>query len=118
MLGARGLTGPASLDGEIVIGVCLLGLWSSFALTTRRLRDIGIEPAMIVPLYAALWVVNAVLLQPMSQLDPHDFRLAEAAWAASQWLAAVPLLVWPPAKPHDVAPVERVPAVAELNWRD
>ena len=38
----------------------------------------GLEPAHFVPLYAALWVVNAVLLEPMSRLQPQTFGVLEA----------------------------------------
>jgi len=120
VLDPDGLTGASGLDGEIVTGAFLLGLWSGFALTTRRLRDIGLEPAHIVPLYAALWVVNAVLLQPMSRLDPRDFAGLEGGWVALQWLAAIPLLLWPPGKRRTTGPMEfaRPESTAYLNWRE
>ena len=97
----------------------LLGLWSSFALATRRLRDIGLEPVHIVPLYAALWVVNAVLLEPLSRLQPREFGMLEGGWIALQWLGAAPLLFWPASTRQLVGPGEYSHAepTAYLNWR-
>src|SRR5579862_5749234 len=68
-----GVGGVSGYDREIITCAVLLGLWASFALAARRLRDMGLEPAHVVPLYAALWVINEVLLEPMSRLDPRDF---------------------------------------------
>src|SRR5581483_6386222 len=50
---------------RLTLAVMLLGLWAGFALTTRRLRDMGVEPAHVVPAYAALWVVNTELVMPL-----------------------------------------------------
>jgi uncharacterized membrane protein YhaH (DUF805 family) len=90
-----GLVGVDVGAPQVLIGMVLLALWSSFALASRRLRDMGVEPAHIIPLYAALWVINTVLLEPMSRLDPAHYRLIEMAWASLQYLAAIPLLFWP-----------------------
>ncbi len=114
-----GLAGASAYDREIITGAVLLGLWSSFALATRRLRDMGLEPAHVVPLYAALWVVNEVLLEPMSRLDPRDFSVIEGGWAALQWLAAVPLLFWPPSKrgPRQPPTYAAAGPTAYVDWR-
>lgn len=90
-----GLVGPDVGVPQVLTGVLLLALWSSFALASRRLRDMGLEPAYFVPFYAALWVVNTVLLEPMSRLDRPHFGLFEAVWSTLQWLAPIPLLLWP-----------------------
>src|SRR5580698_3370546 len=119
ILDPYGLTGATSADGDIITGAFLLGLWSSFALATRRLRDIGLEPVHIVPLYAALWVVNAVLLEPLSRLQPREFGMLEGGWIALQWLGAAPLLFWPASTRQLVGPGEYSHAepTAYLNWR-
>src|SRR5579872_2606737 len=52
---------------QVITGAVLLALWSSFALASRRLRDMGLEPTHVLPFFAALWVCNAVLLEPMSR---------------------------------------------------
>jgi uncharacterized membrane protein YhaH (DUF805 family) len=120
VLDPDGLAGASGWDAEIITGAFLLLLWSSFALATRRLRDIGLEPVHIVPLYAALWVVNAVLLEPMSRLDPRDFGLIEGGWVALQWLGALPLLFWPPTKRQMSGPGEYAHSAPThyLNWRE
>jgi uncharacterized membrane protein YhaH (DUF805 family) len=79
----------------LTIIVVLLVLWSSFALASRRLRDMGLEPVHILPLFAALWVINTVLLEPLSRLHPGSFGMIEGSWAMLQAVAAVPLLLWP-----------------------
>jgi uncharacterized membrane protein YhaH (DUF805 family) len=104
----------------LVLAIMLLALWSGFALASRRLRDMGFEPIHIVPIYAALWVVNTVLLQPLARLHPADFGLLEGGWATLQLLAAVPLLFWPSrAAPAAAARVYTPPEpTAYLNWRE
>jgi uncharacterized membrane protein YhaH (DUF805 family) len=129
-LGAAGLvmafhpesvTGAVDLARQVITATFLLALWSSFALATRRLRDMGFEPAHIVPVYAAFWVVNAVLLEPLSRTDPAHFAALEFGWGALQWLVAAPLLFWPS---RDGRPAPKLrydePAqpTAYLNWRE
>ena len=116
-----GLAGPSGLSADVVTGAVLLLLWCSFALASRRLRDMGLEPVHIVPLYAALWVINAVLLQPLSRIDPRSDGAVEAGWAVLQWLVAVPLLAWPPSKRGPAPPrrfYEPNQPTAYLNWRE
>lgn len=80
---------------RLTLAVMLLGLWAGFALTTRRLRDMGLEPAHVAPGYAALWVINAELLQPMARLEPQTYGPCEAAWMVLQVLCGLLLLGWP-----------------------
>jgi uncharacterized membrane protein YhaH (DUF805 family) len=102
----------------LTVAVVLLALWSTVALASRRLRDMGLEPAHIVPLYAALWVINVVLLQPLSRQQPDAFGALELGWVALQALAVIPLLCWPG---HEAAApqahFDRVEPTAYLNWR-
>jgi uncharacterized membrane protein YhaH (DUF805 family) len=114
-----GLTGAGPWPARMITGLTLLALWSNFALTSRRLRDMGVEPAYVMPAYAALWVVNTVLLEPMSRIDPARFGLMEAGWVGLQWLALVPLLFWPTrAAPLPVAGAfEPAGPTAYLDWR-
>jgi uncharacterized membrane protein YhaH (DUF805 family) len=116
---------PQSIDGAqqpmqwLIVGATLAGLWNGFALITRRLRDMGLEPAHVVPLFAALWVVNEVLLAPLSQLQPRPYRALEDGWLLAQAAAALLLLVWPSRAPT-AAPAPRYEPAAPtsaLNWR-
>jgi uncharacterized membrane protein YhaH (DUF805 family) len=106
---------------RLSVGFALLGLWAGVGLASRRLRDMGFEPAHIVPIYAALWVVNMTLLRPMARLDPTDYALPEWGWEGFQYLVILPLLLWPgrprtePAAPAEYAHPE---PTAYLNWRD
>lgn len=116
-----GLAGPVGLQRDVITGAFLLALWASFALASKRLRDMGLEPAHIVPLYAALWVINAVLIEPMSRVDPRNFAAVEGVWVAMQWLAAVPLLFWPARArqtPTRREMYETDQPTAYLNWRE
>jgi uncharacterized membrane protein YhaH (DUF805 family) len=99
--------------------VLLLVLWSSFALASRRLRDMGAEPVHILPLFAALWVVNTVLLEPLSRMHPGGFGILEGSWAVLQTAAAIPLLFWPsrPAPTPAAAGYEPTGPTAYLDWR-
>ena len=103
----------------MTIGAVLLALWDGLALASRRLRDMGLEPVYIVPLYAALWVVNAVLLQPISQLEPQRFGMLEIGWGGLQLLTAIPLLFWPGrlAPARVVASYEPTGPTDRMDWR-
>jgi uncharacterized membrane protein YhaH (DUF805 family) len=116
----QGVVGLDVWGQRLTTAVLLLALWSGFALATRRLRDMGFEPTHIVPVYAALWVVNTVLLEPLAQLHPRDFGLFEAVWGALQLLAAIPLLFWPSHARAEPAAAEfaRAEPTAYLNWRE
>ncbi|HEX5262252.1 MAG TPA: hypothetical protein VFW13_01915 [Phenylobacterium sp.] len=107
---------------RMTLAVILLGLWASFALTTRRLRDMGMEPAHIVPAYAALWVVNTELLQPLVRLQPQTYGQVETGWMVLQVLAGVLVTFWPSRAPSQAAPRPQAayasaqPA-AYVDWR-
>ena len=117
---------PGGLDDfqvwnqRLTMAVILLGLWAGFALTTRRLRDMGMEPAYVVPIYAALWVINVELLQPMARMQPESYAPIETAWLVAQVLAGVVLLFWPTRTPS--AAEQRLYAAAQpasyLDWRE
>jgi uncharacterized membrane protein YhaH (DUF805 family) len=117
---------PGGLDAfqvwtqRLTMAVILLGLWAGFALTTRRLRDMGLEPAYVVPIYAALWVINVELLQPMARIQPESYAPIETAWLVAQVLAGVVLLFWPTRTPS--AAEQRVYVAAQpaayLDWRE
>jgi len=116
-----GVAGMTVWFQRITLAISLFALWSGFALAGRRLRDMGLEPAYIIPAYAALWVINTVLLAPMSRLDPDDYAAPEMAWEVLRLLAAVPLLFWPSrAQPERAAPAEYAhpEPTAYLDWRD
>ena len=117
---------PGGLDAfqvwtqRMTMAVILLGLWAGFALTTRRLRDMGMEPAYVVPIYAALWVINVELLQPMAQMQPESYAPIETAWLVAQVLAGIVLLFWPTRALS--AAQQRLYAAAQpasyLDWRE
>jgi uncharacterized membrane protein YhaH (DUF805 family) len=104
---------------SLTIAVALLVLWSNLALASRRLRDMGLEPVHILPLFVALWVVNTVLLEPISRLHPGSYGMLETSWAALQAAAALPLLFWPGRASPRTIPAGYEPAgpTAYLDWR-
>jgi uncharacterized membrane protein YhaH (DUF805 family) len=103
----------------LIVGGVLLALWASLALASRRLRDMGLEPVYFVPIYAALWVVNSVLVAPMSQLQPDRFGLLEIGWGGFQLLTAIPLLFWPGrrAPAPVIAGYEPTAPTSQMDWR-
>ena len=88
----------------VAVVVGLLSIWSSFALATRRLRDMGVEPMHLTPPYVALWVVNVVLLEPLAGMDPFRFAGLERWWQLLAWGILVVLLVWPPFAAREAPP--------------
>jgi uncharacterized membrane protein YhaH (DUF805 family) len=122
---------PAALDAapvaritdadQIVIAIAMgAALWSGFALACRRLRDMGLEPALVVPAYVAVWVMNALVVAPLSQTRPVPWALFEAGWSIFQWAVALPLLLWPsaPALKGVTYYYERTEPTAYVNWRE
>jgi uncharacterized membrane protein YhaH (DUF805 family) len=120
VLRPQSLTGIDVWTQWVITGAVLLGLWNGFALACRRLRDMGLEPAYILPAYAALWVANEVLLAPMSVMQPQAFGALEDGWRVLSCATLLPLLFWPsapvaaPARPH----YEPVEPTRYLNWRE
>jgi uncharacterized membrane protein YhaH (DUF805 family) len=116
----QGLGGFEAWYGRLSLAVVLLGLWSSFALATRRLRDMGLEPTYIVPVYVALWVVDVVLLEPLGWLHPDGLGLLKHAWAFSELLVSLTLALWPGGGRREPAPAEYAPAqpTSYMNWRE
>ena len=114
-----GLGNYEEASRSLTIVVALLALWSSLALAARRLRDMGAEPVHILPLFVALWVVNAVLVEPLSRLRPDTFGLLETSWAALHAAAAIPLLLWPGRSSPRTIPAGYEPSgpTAYLDWR-
>ena len=117
---------PQSVTGGVdawmqwlITGLTLFGLWIGIALAGRRLRDMGLEPAYIVPFWVALWVVNTVLLAPMSDLWPQRYHALEDGWAVLQFMSALPLLFWPGRPPAEPVRTGYEPAepTQYLNWR-
>lgn len=101
------------------MAIILIGLWAGCALTTRRLRDMGLEPAHVVPAYAALWVINTELLQPMTQIQPEVYGPIEATWLVLQVLVGLVVLAWPSRAPRR-APLPAYAGAqptAYLDWR-
>ena len=104
---------------RLTMAVVLISLWAGFALATRRLRDMGIEPVYVVPAYAALWVANTELLQPLSRLEPRSFAPIEAGWMAGQVVLGLALLAWPTRTgAAATAAGGFAPPPASLNWRE
>jgi uncharacterized membrane protein YhaH (DUF805 family) len=115
-----GLGGFESGAQWLTIAIILLWLWSSFALATRRLRDMGLEPTHIVPLYGAFWVVGVGLLTPLSRFHPESFGVMETTWMTLQGAAMIPLLLWPSRQSQAELPTAYEPPqpTAYMNWRD
>jgi uncharacterized membrane protein YhaH (DUF805 family) len=115
-----GLAGFEAGTRWLTIAIILLWLWSSFALATRRLRDMGLEPTHIVPLYGAFWVVGVGLLTPLSRFHPESFSVMETTWMTLQSAAMIPLLLWPGRHAPAPLPVGYEPPrpTAYLNWRE
>jgi uncharacterized membrane protein YhaH (DUF805 family) len=119
VLRPQSLTGADTWMQWLMTGALLLGLWNGFALASRRLRDIGLEPTHFLPLFAALWVVNEALVAPLSQLQPQAYGALEAGWELISCAGLLPLLFWPgrapnaPARPH----YEPAEPTQYLNWR-
>jgi uncharacterized membrane protein YhaH (DUF805 family) len=119
VLRPQGFAGLEVWGQRLTMAMVLLGLWSGLALASRRLRDMGLEPAYVVPLYVALWVVNTVLVEPLARLYPEDFGLLEGGWFGLQLLVAIPLLFWPSRAPPQRTPAEfgRAEPTAYADWR-
>jgi uncharacterized membrane protein YhaH (DUF805 family) len=99
--------------------IAFLAMWSSAALASRRVRDMGFEPVHVVPAYIALWVVYTVLLHPLIQQRPAMYGLLTACWAMLQVVPMFWLLFWPgrPEAARLPPGYEPTQPTAYLNWR-
>ena len=115
-----GLAGYEASAHGLAVGIVLLAIWSSAAITTRRIRDMGLEPVHILPAYVALWVVYTQVLQPLSQMPADKYGLLLAGWAAMQALPPLSLLLWPSHSPPPpvLASYEPAQPTAYLDWRE
>jgi uncharacterized membrane protein YhaH (DUF805 family) len=118
----QGLTGVDVWSERLLTGFALLALWAGLALASRRLRDMGLEPVYVVPLFVALWVVDQALIAPLSRIQPESFGVLEDGWEALRWFVAVPLLFWPgraaaASPPAAKASFEPAAPTQQLNWR-
>ena len=118
-LGPGGVGDFETWTQRLTLAVILLSLWAGFGLATRRLRDMGIEPVYVAPAFAALWVADRELLQPLARLEPQSFGPIEAAWMALQVVFALTLLAWPSRALVDIRQaVFAGQPTAHLNWRE
>jgi uncharacterized membrane protein YhaH (DUF805 family) len=115
-----GLGGYDAGAHGLAAGILLAALWSSAALASRRLRDMGLEPVHWLPAYFALWAVYTGLLQPLGIGQPDRFSFITVGWAALQSLPTLALLLWPgrAARPQLAAPYEPAQPTAYMNWRE
>ncbi|HZZ88971.1 MAG TPA: DUF805 domain-containing protein [Caulobacteraceae bacterium] len=115
-----GLGGYDAGTHGLAAGVLLAALWSSAALASRRLRDMGLEPVHWLPAYFALWAVYTALLQPFGRLQPDRFSFITLGWAALQSLPTLALLLWPAraARPQAAMAYEPAQPTAYMNWRE
>jgi uncharacterized membrane protein YhaH (DUF805 family) len=107
--GARGLG----------VAIALIAVWSSVAIACRRLRDLGLEPVHVVPIYLAVWAVSTAMLHPLIRMQPASYGLFTACWAMLLTVPTLSLLLLPSrAAPIQLA-AEFKPSqpTAYMNWR-
>lgn len=114
-----GLSGYDAGAHGLAAGILLAALWSSAALASRRLRDMGLEPVHWLPAYFALWAVYTALLQPLGRAQADRFSFITLGWAALQSLPTLALLLWPgrTARPQVAAAYEPAQPTTYMNWR-
>jgi uncharacterized membrane protein YhaH (DUF805 family) len=120
LLGEHGLFGVRTWTEWATAAVLLLAAWAALALSSRRLRDMGAEPAWVVPLYGFLCSVGIGLGEPMLRLAPAPFDSAEAVAMMMPSLAAVPLIIWPgrrSAMPKARSDYQSAAHTAYVDWR-
>ena len=90
--------GQAGYDAGVhglAVGIMLAARGASAAISSRRLRDMGVEPIHVVPAYFALWLVYALLLQPLSRAQPDRYAFLTVCWALLQGMPTLALILWP-----------------------
>jgi uncharacterized membrane protein YhaH (DUF805 family) len=109
-----GLTGYQAGARGVAVGVMLSAMWSSGALASRRLRDMGLEPVHVVPAFLGLWVVYAMLMQRLGHAQSDGYGFVTVCWAL------LALLLWPGREaPLPISAVYEPPQpTAYINWRE
>jgi len=120
-IGPEGLFGVRTWADWGVVAIVAVAAWSALSLVSRRLRDIGAEPAWVVPAAGFAISLFAALGEPLVRWAPPPFDAPEPASLGALALAAAALAVWPRggARPAAETPRfdPRVPT-AYVNWRE
>ena len=98
----------------------ILSAWAALALSCRRLRDMGAEPAWVAPIYGFFSSAGVELSSPWIRLAPPLDQVGPAGVVLG--LSAIPLLLWPSragaAKPVSAPSFEPSVHTAYVDWRN
>jgi uncharacterized membrane protein YhaH (DUF805 family) len=111
LIGGRGAGGlgasvlPLAFIGLIVFPV---SLWASFALQARRIRDIGWNPAYVIPAWLVIVTVDIILAGPTTL--PGGLSVYHGTFVGSLANLALSgcLLFWPGNGGQDDAPAPKI----------
>lgn len=111
---ALGPAAGSSVAVVVGVGVGLVGIWMSLALTAKRFRDMGFTPwiwivgisaVLIVDQFLLTHYIKARLFPPFQHQTPIGVFVATASF--------IMLLLWPPADEEEAPPSG---ANRRLNW--
>jgi len=101
---------PIGLIPILLIG--LLVLWGAVCLGSMRIRDIGWNPAYVVPIYLLAVGLDIYVSLKMPALAFHQGRSGTVFGAALQFLFGLTLLFWPSGAYETAPPDIRAPPPA------
>ncbi len=89
---------PAAISLRSLIPILVVGLfvvWSVVCLMSMRIRDIGWNPAYVVPIYLLVVGVDAYVAMTMPALAFHQGRPGTVFGTALEFVFNLTLLFWP-----------------------
>lgn len=119
LLDGSGVFGVRTWSAWAQLLVLMAAAWATLALASRRLRDMGAEPAWVVPIWGVLCSVGVELGGPWTRLAPPPMD-----WVAAfllPGLSAIPLLLWPSRSgrrdPAAATDLQSAQPTAYVDWR-
>ena len=109
----KGADPTANLIGLPVIAATILFLWVTFNLQAMRIRDIGWNPVLIIPVWIALIVADGFAAVAVPSLSSGTGEHQTMVGAVINLAAICALLFWPSGDGSMPAPHEPKPAKSE-----
>ena len=84
-----------SLSMIPILVLVVLVLWGSIFLSSMRIRDIGWNPAYVIPIWYLLVAVDIYVARTMPQFAMERGHVGTMAGASLQLIAGLALMFWP-----------------------
>jgi uncharacterized membrane protein YhaH (DUF805 family) len=106
----RNLTSLSVMPVLVLIG---LTLWSSIFLASMRIRDIGWNPAYVIPIWYLLVAIDFYVARTMPEFAMNKEHVGTVAGGVLQLISGLVLMFWPSTERDMSAP--SIPNISEVR---